>query len=387
VKLFCALIIEAAKSATVAETRRNTPLEHRAVTPRRHIPDRHSNARRRGMLDVKLGGAKTFENLTVFPLIAADADDLPYDLLADAIAAGTLTITEVGQGTVPTLVATNTGERPVLVLDGEQLIGSRQNRMTNRSILLPADSKTEIPVFCMEERRWHFTSGQMSAAPQHSPAKLRRHARVAEARRADAGMAAAPEVLREEQGAYWHDVADTLSALGSHSATGSLHAAYDAHLRRIAEFVATFDSRPDQVGLLAFAGDSALGLDIVGAPRLYARVHERLLRGYVLDALELASVRRSVGAAVPDGTAAQRYLDEVRQAPRRAAPTTGLGTYQVLSGVVIGGELFDDSRRVTHLSAFPSDRRGQDAGPIASDPNVAPPSQRRRHRRQPPDVI
>src|SRR5688572_23387245 len=188
------------------------------------------------MLDVKLSGAQTFEKLTVFRLVAAGADDLPCDLLTDAMSAGTLTITEVGQGTVPALVATNTGERGVLVLDGEQLIGSRQNRMTNRSILLPGHSSTEIPVFCMEQGRWHFTSDKMTSAPQHSPAKLRRRARVAEARRAAAGMAAAPEALREEQGAYWGDVADTIHSVGGHSATGSLHAAYDANLRRIAEF-------------------------------------------------------------------------------------------------------------------------------------------------------
>jgi hypothetical protein len=259
--------------------------------------------------------------------------------------------------------------------------------MTNRSILLPAHSRTEIPVFCMEHGRWHFTSDQMSPAPQHSPTKLRRHARAAEARRAAAGMDAAPETLRQEQGAYWNDVADTLSKVGAHSATGSLHAAYDTHLRRIAEFVAAFDLRPDQVGLLAYAGDSVLGLDIIGAPRLYARVHERLLRGYVLDALEHESPGRDAEAIVPDGTAAQRYLDAVREAPRHAAPTAGVGTYHVLSGVVIGGELLDDSRRVTHLSAFPAVQRGPHAGPITSDPHVAPPSERRRHRRRPPDTV
>jgi hypothetical protein len=337
------------------------------------------------MLDVKLGGPQKFENLEVFPLIAAGADDLPYDLLADAITAGTLTITEVGQGTVPALVATNTGERDVLVLDGEQLVGSRQNRMTNRSILLPAHSGTEIPVFCMEHGRWHFTSHQMSPAPQHSPAKLRRHARAAEARRAAAGMEAAPEMLREEQGAYWADVADTLSKVGGHTPTGSLHAAYEANRRPIAEFVAAFDIRPDQVGLLAFADGVALGLDVIGAPRLYARVHERLLRGYVLDALEHATAGRAAGTGALDGLAAQLYLDAVREAPRHAAPTAGLGTYHVLNGIVVGGELLDDSQRVTHLSAFPAVRRGQAAGPIERDPHVAPPSERRRHRTQPPD--
>jgi hypothetical protein len=138
------------------------------------------------MLDVSLGSTRQHRSLTVFALLAPGARDLPYDLLVDALAGGALRMGEVDGGTVPTLVAKNESDRVVLVLDGEQLIGARQNRMTNRSILLPPHSVTEIPVFCMEQGRWHFESDAMSPAPQHSPTKVRRRARETEVRHAAA---------------------------------------------------------------------------------------------------------------------------------------------------------------------------------------------------------
>jgi hypothetical protein len=331
------------------------------------------------MLDVTLGGPRQHRNLTIYPLVAPGADDLPYELLVDALGAGTLTIAEVGQGTVPTLAARNAGPTAVLVLDGEQLIGARQNRMTNRSILLPAGSSTEIPVYCMEQGRWHFDSDSMAPAPQHSPAKMRRRARETEARHAAAGGAAPISMLREAQGDVWSDVADTLSALDATSATLSLHAAYAKNAGDVASWLTAFPRADDQVGLLAFVAGAPLGMDLVGAPRLYERLHQRLLRGYVLDALE--QERRATEGAVqpPSGEHAQRYLDAVRGSARTAAPSVGIGTYSVLSGAVVGGELVDGGR-IAHLSAFPVHEPRTGGGDrLPNESPVAPPSTRRRH--------
>src|SRR5690606_30206741 len=96
-----------------------------------------TDPRRKGappMLDLELAAAQRHDLLTLFPLVAVGEPELPYALLVDALAAGTVRITEVGAGTVPALLAWNAGDVDVLVLDGEQLVGARQNRMTNRSI-------------------------------------------------------------------------------------------------------------------------------------------------------------------------------------------------------------------------------------------------------------
>jgi hypothetical protein len=191
------------------------------------------------MLDVTIGSTQQMQGLTLFPLLAPGGASLPYQLLVDAVAAGTLVIGEVGQGTVPMLLAKNTGETDVLVLDGEQLIGSRQNRTTNRSMLLPAHSTTELPVYCMEHGRWHFESEVMAPAPQHSPSKVRRRAREVEAARAGLGPVLMAS-LGEAQASVWNDVAETVSRLGGRSATGDLSAAYGANRTRLDDWVKAF---------------------------------------------------------------------------------------------------------------------------------------------------
>lgn len=73
-----------------------------------------------------------------------------------------LSITEVDDsGVVNKLTAISTADIPILITEGEELIGAKQNRIVNVSILLAPNSKTLIPVNCSESGRWSYrkTSG------------------------------------------------------------------------------------------------------------------------------------------------------------------------------------------------------------------------------------
>ena len=131
-------------------------------------------------------------------------------------------VAAIGISVAVTLIARNMSDQAVLVLDGEQLIGARQNRMTNRSILLPARSETEIPVFCMEHGRWGYTgdSSMKSNAPV-SPSKVRRHARTLEARESERGHAPSEKALASAQGEVWNVIANLSTSYGVHSPTGA----------------------------------------------------------------------------------------------------------------------------------------------------------------------
>jgi len=70
-----------------------------------------------------------------------------YLTLDQALGGGWAEITEISeQGSVPELRVTNKGAKAVFILDGEELVGSKQNRVVNLSILVPATSKLTIPV-------------------------------------------------------------------------------------------------------------------------------------------------------------------------------------------------------------------------------------------------
>ncbi|HEY7471898.1 MAG TPA: DUF6569 family protein [Gemmatimonadota bacterium] len=115
-------------------------------------------------------------------------------------------------------------------------------------------------------------------------------------------------------------------------------------------------------------------MDVVGDGALYGRVHERLIGGYVQDALRVRGVEGD-----PDPEAAEAFLAGVRTASRVDSPTVGRGVYRVLHGSVTGGEL-EDAGRTVHLSAFPARDESGRAGSGASRSPLAPPSHRRRIR-------
>src|SRR5262245_21390428 len=91
--------------------------------------------------ELDLGSAQTFRNLTVVPLVRrsrASGEDgaPPYLTLDEATARELLFIRELpGAASVPELQAENRGDLPVLLVDGDQLVGAKQNRIINLSIL------------------------------------------------------------------------------------------------------------------------------------------------------------------------------------------------------------------------------------------------------------
>lgn len=336
------------------------------------------------MLDVRPAEPQSRDLLTVYPLVTEDEAELTCLLPHDVIPDGTLRVTEVGSGMVPTLLAINQAAHDVLLVDGEQLIGAKQNRMVNRTVLLGAKSETEIPVSCIEQGRWRFDSQHFASSSQHTNPGVRRRTRELEARRVASGMAADAASLGEAQGDVWASVSKVAGDVGGHSDTGALDRAYEARRVDLDELAASFPTVDGQVGLLVYARGTPLGLDLIGGRALYGRLHSRLLMGYLLDALGMRAVgpaarRRSHEAPRFDP---QSYLDRVRSTKRTSAPTVGVGEYRVLSGEVVGGELVHDER-VVHLAAFPTEDGGDPGRGTARMERQAPiPGPRRRRRRR-----
>ncbi len=340
-----------------------------------------------GILEIQAGAPRSYRGLTVFPLIAEPGPPLPYDLLFDAIGEGNLIIREIGSGTVPNLLAHNIGSTDVLILDGEQLIGARQNRITNRSILLAAGTKTEIPVSCMEQGRWHFTSDEFAPAPKarHAPSHVRRHAKFAEMHAAVATGRGSRDSAAMAQGEVWNSIDELSSRLGGRSRTGAMDDVYERRDADVDSWLDHFPAESGQMGILAFLGSDPLAVDVIGCGDLWGRLHGRFLGGYVMDALAWNGGRdyRAPDGETPGQDAADQFLNVVGTAQRIESDTAGSGEYRILAGTAVGGEVIDDTRaepRLVHLSAFPSDddRRGTRpvTRPEESSP-LAPPSRRR----------
>ena len=109
---------------------------------------------------VTVGSPARHRALSVYPLRReSKGETAAYLVLDDALATGQFRITEVSEsGSVPRLLAINDNSSPIFLLDGEELVGAKQNRVLNLSIMLAPKSTTEIPVSCVEAGRWRTES-------------------------------------------------------------------------------------------------------------------------------------------------------------------------------------------------------------------------------------
>lgn len=127
---------------------------------------------------IRVGNPICHESLTVFPLFAEPNGQVEYLLSDEAIQAGSVTVQEVSEGgSVPDLLVENTGTIRVLFLEGEELVGAKQNRILNTSVLLPAKSKIKIPVSCVERGRWAYKSRHFGSSGRHSPRNCVTHSK------------------------------------------------------------------------------------------------------------------------------------------------------------------------------------------------------------------
>lgn len=298
---------------------------------------------RTALAGLEAGAPLTHGALTAVPLLAppdlVEPDWLTLDEAGDAV-----TITEVGEGSVPDLGVRNAGDREVLLLDGEELVGAKQDRILNTTVLVAAGAAITIPVSCVEEGRWRYRGSRHFRPSPYglfASARSRKAARVSESlRRRKRHVSDQVEV--------WADVARLSAGLRVASPTGALHDVYERYADEVGRAWAALAARPRQRGAAVFLGSDWIGLDLLPGPRLFASAWPRLLAGYAAEAL---------GTVSPAGRAdVSAVLGAIEASAAERAPAVGLGEEYRLGaedGSIVGAALVAGDT-VAHLMAFPN---------------------------------
>ena len=149
----------------------------------------------------------------ITPLFPARDPVAAYITLDEALPRG-LSITEISDaGSVPELAVINPLDETVLLYDGEELVGAKQNRILNVSVLVGAGAKLPIPVSCVEQGRWNRSSVDFDAATHISHAHLRR-------RKAEM-LAAQPMARGVAQSEVWSEIGEKQERMSVASPTGA----------------------------------------------------------------------------------------------------------------------------------------------------------------------
>jgi len=340
------------------------------------------------LASLRVGVGAAHAGMTVFPVFAAGtlSSPLRYRTLEQAIADGAVEVVEQASATVPELTLRNKGAVLIFVLDGEEVIGGRQNRIVNASFLIAANSTVTLPVTCVEHGRWHDVSREFSSGESMPHAM-----RLAKHRQVSASLARMSRPIAD-QGATWDAIAEKQATTGTRSATGALHDIYQSQQERLSAWEQTFPYVSGAVGFIIGLGGQITGADLFDQPETAEALWPKLRRSYALDALEVTA------SAPIEQEQAEGLLARARGARYEVYPSLALGEDARFEGdAVFGGGLVYEEAPI-HISLFRSDdqttqtttragmlvrasqrRQHYTSGPVMSQqaapqPNVAPES-------------
>jgi len=299
-----------------------------------------------GYLDkVKIGRKQSHRNLAVFPLLSGYTTVLDYMTLDEALAGGVIEVTEVSQGgTVPELKLVNKSPTMVLILDGEELVGAKQNRIVNMTILIQAKSTTVIPVGCVEQGRWHYRSPRFSSEERiMSPALRAMKAEHVSRSVRDSGT------FRSDQGRIWDELSLKADRLAAESPTMAMADLYQKERSSLSDYVKHFRPVEVQVGAVFLINGKVVGLDSFGRPETLAKVFRKLVESYALDAVEWSEPGSDER---PSGAEVRRFLEAARAASVESHSSVGLGTDCRMESGRLAGFALVHEEQLLHLSVF-----------------------------------
>jgi hypothetical protein len=303
------------------------------------------------------GAPQTFQNMSVFPLLSPLDGGPDYLTMKEALERALLTVTEVSTGgSVPELKVINTAESAVLLLDGEELAGAKQNRVLNTTILLKEKSELVIPVSCTEQRRWSSASGAFRDSDTVLSPKLRGE----KARTVAVSLGATGE-FRADQGKVWEGIREMEHKTQVTSRTGAMKDVFEAKKQDLNEYLRAFLCVPGQKGVLVYLNGEPVGFDFVSRARAFETLFPKLVKSYAMEAI----LERKEADEKPETFRPEDFLKEAAECTEKIYPSTGLGSDCRYEGKSIVGSALAVDDHVIHLAFFrvnESDRAGEMAG-------------------------
>jgi hypothetical protein len=263
----------------------------------------------------KIGRKQTYKNLTIFPLLSTYFLDLDYLLLDEALVGGLIEVVEVDQeGSVPELKVINKSPRMVLILDGEELVGAKQNRIVNTSILIQGN----YGLRAMKSEQVNYSvrvSGE----------------------------------YRSDQGAIWNEISEKAARREAASPSMAMASIYEKDMPSIQEYVSHFHLIDSQVGAVFMINDKVVGMDGFGNSDSFSKVFKKLVKSYALDAIDWFDPEKEYKGLKGEVT---KFMKASRAARIESHESVGLGVdYRMESRKITGFSLAFDNQ-ILHMSVF-----------------------------------
>ena len=230
-------------------------------------------------MEIRVVSFQKHKRLSVVQLLTAQQNMVDYISGPKAIQEDLIQVKEVSEsGNVNNLFVFNLSSKYVFFMDGDILMGAKQNRVLNTSVLLAPNSKITLPVSCVEQGRWSRVSAKFMNSDYITPVKLRagKSRKVSENLRANSEFDAG-------QGEVWKNVEDYQVAFSVNSPTMSLSDVYDKEKDNFESFAKHFIINEDANGLAIFSDKQLLNVDVFNRTDIYQEYFPKILRSTAME--------------------------------------------------------------------------------------------------------
>jgi len=297
----------------------------------------------------ELGQLQDHENLQIFPLFYSGNHSPEYLTMKEALEKKLLVVTEIGkEGSVPELMVKNESDSLVLLLDGEELMGAKQNRVLNTTILLKTRSETTIPVSCTEQGRWAYSSPVFMDSNVVAHSKLR----AAKLFSVSASLKSSRQ-FSSDQRRVWSEVADLAQEAQVTSPTSAMKDIYKSREKDLSDYLDKFPLVEGQKGVLVLINGKVMGMDYLSYPPAFNHLHPKLIKSYALDAVfsKKTNGKDDVRKLAGD------FLTKARESAENRYQSVGLGWDHRYEGKEIVGSALVHEDKVIHLAFFATEEK------------------------------
>jgi hypothetical protein len=299
---------------------------------------------------LKVGEGVDFGHMVLFPVFGQGESGLSYLVLSEALTSGAVEVRERPSASVPELWLVNRSDAMVLVMDGEEVAGGKQNRIVNASFLIAPRSEVGLPVSCVEHGRWHDVAPNFGVGEAAFFSLKQAKEEQVRASLRETGRPVA------DQGAVWEAVAEKQRRAGTRSSTGAMNDIYQERAKGLDDYERAFGPMEGAVGMAVALSGRMVGADLFDQPATASKLWCKLVRSYAMDALD-GEPSTPVGRE-----RAERLLKRLVGARVEAFPSLALGQDVRLEGEGAMGSALVFKETVVHMGIFRTHRRQGQGG-------------------------
>lgn len=292
-------------------------------------------------LEVDYAGAISFKQLKIIPIRAkpsfAEANQAAASIanamsLRQALATNQAAITEhkdrnggISQD-VNVLTVENFSDQPLYIMSGEVIQGGMQDRVVAKDVIVqPRSGAVDIPVFCVEKKRWESGKKGEKFKNYHEASQHLR--KVVD--------------LENNQGRVWEEVSkeNNSDRIKTKTEAYTAHASSPDYIRRENEYLQFFNERfknkENIVGFIGATGGVVIGCDIFASPDLFYREYNNLIYAYIDEVLTFG-----IPLSITDD-AIKQYADNILTNERMQERFVNQN-----------GKFFKQNNKIIHLTTY-----------------------------------